>query len=101
MTELLTFSVTFAMVFALAAQSLNTNQNLQGAAFVTSICIGLLQLFVLKTIPLAQSWTVDLAYLMGGPFGAIVAMRVHPWMTRRHRHGRNRSPANIDCGDGQ
>ena len=81
MTVLLTFLSTFALVFFLAFQSLNTNRGHYFAAFVTSWGIGLFQLFVLKTIPVSESWEIDLAYLAGGPFGCMAAMYVHPiWM---------------------
>ena len=84
MTELYTFACTFGLVFTLAFQSLNTNRGHYRAAFVTSFGIGLFQLFVLKTIPVAESLTIDLAYLAGGPFGAIAAMWLHPrWMKKK------------------
>lgn len=84
MTELLTFLAVFGLVFALAFQSLNTNRGHYMAAFVTSWIIGACQLYVLKAIPVSESWTVDLAYLAGGPFGALTAMWLHPrWMKRK------------------
>lgn len=84
MTELWTFIAIFGLVFALAFQSLNTNRGHFRAAFVTSFAIGGFQLYVLKTVPLTESWTVDLAYLLGGPFGAIAAMYLHPkWIQRK------------------
>lgn len=84
MTELLTFAAAFVLVFALAFQSLNTNRGHYVAAFFTSWAIGLGQLYILKAVPLSQSWTIDFAYLAGGPFGALCAMWLHPkWMKRK------------------
>ncbi len=84
MTELYTFACTFGLVFTLAFQSLNTNRGHYKAAFFTSFGIGLFQLFVLKTVPVSESFTIDLAYLAGGPFGALAAMYLHPkWMRRK------------------
>lgn len=93
MTAAFTFAATFALVLALAAQSLNTNQGHYRAAFVTSWVIGLMQLYVLKTIPDASDWTIDLAYLAGGPFGAMAAMWLHPRTIGKKKRG-----ANINCG---
>jgi len=85
MTEFWTFVATFGLVFALAFQSLNTNRGHYRAAFITSWIIGGFQLYVLKAIPAATTLSVDLAYLAGGPVGALVAMYVHTrWMKRRH-----------------
>lgn len=83
MTELWTFAATFGLVFALAFQSLNTNRGHYLAAFITSFVIGAFQLFVLKTIPVSQSIPVDLAYLAGGPVGALAAMWLHPRIMKR------------------
>lgn len=87
MTELYTFAATFGLVFALAFQSLNTNRGHYVAAFVTSFAIGGFQLYVLKTIPISESISIDLAYLVGGPFGALSAMYLHPkWMNKKRDH---------------
>ncbi len=84
MTELYTFAAAFGLVFALAFQSLNTNRGHYMAAFLMSWVIGGFQLYILKAIPLSSTWTVDLAYLAGGPVGALVAMYVHPrWMKKK------------------
>lgn len=78
------FLATFGLVFFLAFQSLNTNRGHYVAAFITSWGIGAFQLYVLKTIPASTSWATDLAYLAGGPFGAMAAMYLHPrWMKKR------------------
>jgi hypothetical protein len=104
MTELLTFAATFLLVLALALQSLNTNGGHHVAAVFTSVLIGFMQLYVLKTIPVSESWSVDAAYLAGGPLGAVVAMWIHP-RTIGKRKGmpavfrwRRGGPGNINCG---
>jgi hypothetical protein len=84
-TELMTFGATFGLVFALALQSLNTNRGHYRAAVITSFVIGTFQLYVLKILPVSASWTFDLAYLAGGPFGAIAAMYLHPRLIGRRR----------------
>ena len=89
MTELWTFLAAFGLVFALAFQSLNTNRGHYVAAFVTSWVIGGFQLYVLKTIPLAETLSVDVAYLAGGPLGAMCAMYLHPRWMKRKNHAAN------------
>jgi hypothetical protein len=84
MTELGTFLAAFGLVFALAFQSLNTNRGHYLAAFITSWVIGGFQLYILKAIPLSETLGVDLAYLAGGPIGAMAAMWLHPkWMKKK------------------
>jgi hypothetical protein len=95
MTAAFTFAATFALVLALAAQSLNTNQGHYRAAFFTSWIIGLMQLYVLKTLPLSTDLLIDLAYLAGGPFGAMAAMWIHPRTIGKKKRGRS---GNINCG---
>lgn len=85
MNELWTFIATFGLVFALAFQSLNTNRGHYKAAFFTSFLIGSFQLYVLKAMPFADSLSMHIAYLSGGPFGAVAAMWAHArWMKKRH-----------------
>jgi len=82
MTALLTFAATFALVFALAFQSLNTNRGHFVAAFLTSFVIGSMQLYVIKVLPFADDLITHIAYLAGGPFGAVAAMLAHPKIMR-------------------
>jgi len=92
MAAIYTFIACFGLVFALAFQSLNTNQGRHGWAFITSFVIGAAQLYVLRTLPSTEDLLVQAAYLAGGPFGAIAAMRWHPWITKNRKRG------NINCG---
>lgn len=79
MTELTLFVSTFALVFALGIQSLNVNNGHYRAAFITSFAIGIANLILYKLAPDA-SGTEIAAFLAGGPFGIICAMRAHPWL---------------------
>ena len=92
MTELALFVSTFVAVFALGAQSLNVNDGHYVAAFLTSFVIGTGNLVLLKLVPGDTTLTQLGAYLLGGPFGIIAAMRWYRWFFKR------RARLNIDCG---
>ena len=77
MNELILFSSTFVLVFALGAQSLNVNNGHYAAAALTSFVIGGGQMVLYKLAPDA-SWSEIAAYLMGGPFGITASMWAHP-----------------------
>jgi hypothetical protein len=81
MTALLLFISTFALVFALGLQSLNVNGGHYAAAFCTSFGIGAAHLVLYKLAPDAAGLDIA-AYLMGGPFGIIAAMKAHPHIRR-------------------
>ena len=92
MTELILFASVFVSVFALGVQSLNVNNGHYLAAFLTSFVIGTSHLALYRYMP-NPAWTEVAAYLLGGPFGIVAAMRWHRWFfTRRRRR------VNINCG---
>lgn len=81
MNELILFSSTFVLVFALGAQSLNVNNGHYTAAALTSFAIGSGQMVLFKLAPHA-SWTEIAAFLIGGPFGITASMWAHPRLAR-------------------
>ena len=81
MTELTLFASTFILVFALGLQSLNVNNGHYLLAALTSFVIGAGQMVLYKLAPNA-GWTDIAAYLCGGPFGILAAMRAHPHLAR-------------------
>jgi predicted outer membrane lipoprotein len=87
MTALLLFAATFGVVFALGLQSLNVNGGHRMLAFVTSFGIGASNLVLFKVLPGPTSALEIGAYLVGGPFGIVAAMALHPvlvrWYARR------------------
>lgn len=87
MTELILFSSTFVLVFALGLQSLNVNNGHFIAAALTSFVIGGGQMVLYKLAPNASVSEIA-AFLMGGPFGITASMWAHPRLVRllgRHR----------------
>jgi hypothetical protein len=105
MTELYIFASTFAVVMLLGLQSLNVNGGHHIAAFTTSFGIGTANLVLFKLVPDA-SVTEMLAYLLGGPFGILLAMWIHPRLVllyKRRSTSRTfktaaRGRANLNCG---
>jgi hypothetical protein len=81
MTELILFTSTFVLVFALGLQSLNVNNGHHYAAAVTSFAIGAMQMVLFKLAPNA-SWTEIAAFLLGGPFGITASMWAHPRLAK-------------------
>jgi hypothetical protein len=82
MTAALLFASTYAVVFALGAQSLFVNSGRYGAAFVNSAVIGLCHLALYKLAPDSAGIQIA-AYLAGGPFGIVSAMYVFRHLQRR------------------
>lgn len=82
MTSTALFLSTFVLVFALGLQSLNVNGGHYVAAFVTSFAIGCANLVLFKLAPDASGAEIA-AYLSGGPFGIVCAMRAHRWMLNK------------------
>jgi hypothetical protein len=87
MTSLTLFASTFILVFALGLQSLNVNNGHYLLAALTSFVIGAGQMVLYKLAPNA-GWTDIAAYLCGGPFGIIAAMRAHPYLARIIKRGK-------------
>ena len=77
MTALTLFVSTFLLVFALGLQSLNVNRGHYKAAFVTSFGIGIANLMLFKLAPSATGIEIA-AFIIGGPFGIVASMWVHP-----------------------
>ena len=74
MTSIALFASTFALVFFLGLQSLNVNNGHYRAAFFTSFGIGIGNLVLFKLAPEASGIEIA-AFLLGGPFGIVAAMR--------------------------
>lgn len=87
MTALLLFAITFVLVFLLGIQQLNVQFSQRVQAFVTSIAIAGLQLWLLKLMPQPTTWLENIGYLMGGPFGILAAMSSHAWLTALFARG--------------
>jgi len=83
MIEILLFVSTFVAVFALGVQSLNVNNGHYLAAFLTSFVIGTGNLVLFKLVPGDTTPTQVAAFLLGGPFGIVCAMRWHRWFFNR------------------
>ena len=84
MTELILFTSSFLLVFALGFQSLNVNNGHYRAAFLTSFGIGAANIAVLKLAPNATGTQIA-AYLAGGPLGIICAMKAFEIMRRKNK----------------
>lgn len=105
MTQSALFVSTFLLVMLLGLQSLNVNNGHHWAAFLTSFGIGASNLVLFKLAPDANT-TEMLAYMLGGPFGILAAMWLHPRMalcfkrrecSRKFRNASLRG-VNTNCG---
>lgn len=85
MTALILFAATFGTVLALGLQSLNVNGGHRALAAMTSFAIGACQLALYKVLPGPTDGLEIVAYLVGGPFGIISAMALHPRLVRLFR----------------
>lgn len=81
MTELILFTSTYILVFALGCQSLSVNNGHYVMAFFNSFVIGAGQMVLFKLAPEA-SWSEIAAFLAGGPFGIVSSMWAHPHLVR-------------------
>lgn len=93
MNALFIFACTFGVVLALSLQSLNVMGGHKALAFVTSFSIGACNLVLLKIVPQPTAWIENIAYLAGGPFGVLAAMRWHPVLVRVYRRCTDRASA--------
>lgn len=75
------FCSTFMLVFALGLQSLNVNGRHYIAAFFTSFAIGGGNIILFKLTPGANGVEI-FAFMIGGPFGIIASIWVHPRVVR-------------------
>jgi hypothetical protein len=94
MTAFLLFISTFALVAALAAQSVFIIKQRYALAFVNSIAIGLMNLALFKFTP-GASIAEATAFVAGGPFGVVASM----WALRRLKHGEELSTAQRSGGE--
>jgi hypothetical protein len=76
------FACTFGVVVALGLQSLNVNGGHHIMAALNSFAIGSFNLALLKLVPQPTSLIDNAAYLLGGPIGIVVAMKLHPLLVR-------------------
>jgi len=77
MTQVILFISAFATVFLLGIQQQNVTGRHFVAAFITSIGIGIAQIFLWRLVPIATPGEI-IATLAGGPVGIIAAMWSHP-----------------------
>lgn len=82
MTHLALFASAFFTVFLLGFQQKNVHGEHYAAAIITSIGIGICQIFLWKLVPTANA-TQIVATLCGGPVGIVAAMRLHPIIMKR------------------
>lgn len=93
MNAMALFLASFVVVLALGLQSLNVNGGHRMLAFVNSLVIGASNLVLLKIVPGPTSATEVAGYLLGGPFGIVASMWLHPHLVRAlarmrgRRHG--------------
>jgi hypothetical protein len=85
LTHLFLFASAFCTVFLLGFQQKNVAADHYMAAVVTSLGIGVSQIFLWRLIPSATPSQI-IATLCGGPCGIVAAMYLHPRiMTRKAR----------------
>lgn len=82
MTHLALFLSAFFTVFLLGFQQKNVHGEHYLAAIVTSLGIGVAQIFLWRLVPEASASQI-VATLAGGPVGIVAAMYLHPRMMRR------------------
>lgn len=73
------FAAQFAMIFAHGLQSQNVIGGHYGAAFATSLCLGVGGFYVTGAIAAARGdafGMVWFAYILGGPLGIVFSMSV-------------------------
>lgn len=72
----LIFFATVLTVAGLAFQSLNINAGRLKTALFTSTLVGLVYLVVLQMVPRAEGFWERAAYVIGGPVGVLIAMKL-------------------------
>lgn len=76
------FASTFFLVLFLGLQSLFVNAGHIWLAFFNSVLIGASHLVLYKLAPDAAGIEI-VAYLSGGPFGVVSAIKIFGWWKRR------------------
>jgi hypothetical protein len=74
---LLIFFATFAIAAASNMQSRNAVLGHYFSLFFTSVFIGTINLFLLKTIPTISSGWQGVSYILGGALGAVCGVILH------------------------
>lgn len=82
MTHATLFLSAFFTVFLLGFQQQNVSGKYYIAAVLTSIGIGVAQIFLWRLVPDATASEI-VATLAGGPAGILSAMLIHPFVFRR------------------
>ncbi len=82
MTHATLFLSAFATVFLLGIQQQNVQGRHYVLAAITSLGIGIAQIFLWRLVPEASASEI-VATLAGGPVGIISAMVAHPYIIRR------------------
>ena len=82
MTHLALFASAFCTVFLLGFQQKNVHGSHYLAAIITSLGIGISQIFLWRLIPSATPSEI-IATLCGGPCGIVGAMYLHPRIMAR------------------
>ena len=77
LTFILIFVATFSIAAAVNMQSRNAILGHYLALFLTSIFIGGVNLFILKTIPSIHNVWHGVAYVLGGALGAVLGVYAH------------------------
>lgn len=90
MTEAaIVFAVQFVYIALLAVQSLNTNNGHYAGAFCTSLVLGMIGYWLTTVVAAHRAEAIGslvwFAYISGGPFGIVCAMRLHPYLVKRWR----------------
>jgi hypothetical protein len=80
MNALIIFAAMFSLVLSLGLQQLSVSGGHRAIAMLTSSCIAVANLAVLKLVPGPTDWMDLLAYVTGGPLGILTSMAVHPRM---------------------
>ena len=81
MNEAILFAASFVNVLALGLQNLNVVRGHYLLAFVTSFAIGIPFVAGVTMLPEA-TWSARIAFLLGGFFGIVTAMWIHPRLVR-------------------
>lgn len=84
MTHILLCASAFCIVFLLGIQQQNVHGRHYRTAAITSIGIGLAQIYLWRNIPSATGSEV-IATLAGGPIGIVCAMYFHPRIMKRFK----------------
>jgi hypothetical protein len=83
-SSLVLFISSFVAVFLLGTQSQFVRDKLILQSFITSLGIGLCQLFMLKLAPNATVYE-SVAFVFGGAFGIATSIIVHTFVSSKYK----------------